>query len=688
MALLYTASQNNAYMKIPALMALLTCLACTPRKTTLETALETANSNRPALEKVLKHYAAPADSLKYRAAVFLIANMPAHYGVGGDAVNRYAAVFDQIDTAALLASHLSNEEKSAYGEALLDKYGNPDTTISHHIPDVRQVSAGYLISNIDLAFKAWQEAPWYKKVSFENFCEFILPYRVRDERLEYWRSGLYNEMNFMTPNASDPSNIRSVYDYLNWQLNSETNFNIFFNRYFPFTQSLGDVVKGRIGSCEITSFYATSAMRSAGLPVAFDFIPHWGSTNSSHYMTHLVGDFNTQQLITNENTTKNTWHLVDFSTDIADYRHLFTSAELPSDLYIDYIRTIPKVYRYTFSVDTALAQINQTIPATYICPVFTNTTIRDVTEEYITNTTVTVNLQITAPVAYLCVFDIGGWQPVAISRVNGHQATFTKMGKNVVYLPTIYKNGEHIPAAAPFYLDSLNQQHVFATGNTPQTSLKLIRKFPFYPYTAYHSEILKGARFEAANDTLFTHPVLLGNIDYYPFYMNEIAVNIKNSFRCFRYVAPPNANFEPDNIAEIQFRDAHDSLPLRGKLLGKPGVAGHEINKAFDNNLDSYYQNAENRNGWVGIDLGPGNKARVGSIRFCPRNDTNCILPGYEYELFYWDGHNWVSLGVQIAKGYALYYKAPVNGLYWLRCNSGGREERIFSYKDGKQIWW
>ena len=45
--------------------------------TPLEVALQSAENNRKELEKVLCHYQKnPADSLKYKAACFLIENMP------------------------------------------------------------------------------------------------------------------------------------------------------------------------------------------------------------------------------------------------------------------------------------------------------------------------------------------------------------------------------------------------------------------------------------------------------------------------------------------------------------------------------------------------------------------------------------------------------------------------------------
>lgn len=46
--------------------------------------------------------------------------------------------------------------------------------------DIQEVSADYLIENIDLAFEAWQEIPEAKRASFSAFCYYILPYRNWD----------------------------------------------------------------------------------------------------------------------------------------------------------------------------------------------------------------------------------------------------------------------------------------------------------------------------------------------------------------------------------------------------------------------------------------------------------------------------------------------------------------------------
>jgi hypothetical protein len=58
------------------------------------------------------------------------------------------------------------------------------------------------------------------------------------------------------------------------------------------------------------------------------------------------------------------------------------------------------------------------------------------------------------------------------------------------------------------------------------------------------------------------------------------------------------------------------------------------------------------------------------------------------YELFYMDD-DWISLGVKEATGDSITFdKIPENALLWLRNLDEGKEERIFTLENGKQIWW
>jgi len=71
-----------------------------------------------------------------------------------------------------------------------------------------------------------------------------------------------------------------------------------------------------------------------------------------------------------------------------------------------------------------------------------------------------------------------------------------------------------------------------------------------------------------------------------------------------------------------------------------------------------------------------------------PEDKTNDIAKGERYELFLWN-NKWISQGEQLAAADSLIYKnVPSGALYWIRDLDKGRQERIFTYRDGQQVWW
>lgn len=62
------------------LLAFFWTITSCSEKTALEQSLDSAGENRTELEAVLNLYQKPADSLKLRAAIFLIENMKYHAG--------------------------------------------------------------------------------------------------------------------------------------------------------------------------------------------------------------------------------------------------------------------------------------------------------------------------------------------------------------------------------------------------------------------------------------------------------------------------------------------------------------------------------------------------------------------------------------------------------------------------------
>ena len=62
----------------------------------------------------------------------------------------------------------------------------------------------------------------------------------------------------------------------------------------------------------------------------------------------------------------------------------------------------------------------------------------------------------------------------------------------------------------------------------------------------------------------------------------------------------------------------------------------------------------------------------------------------YEYELYYFDGDSWTSLGYRLADSNILHFdNIPLNTLLWLRNYTRGNNERPFIIKESGDIeWW
>ena len=91
----------------------------------------------------------------------------------------------------------------------------------------------------------------------------------------------------------------------------------------------------------------------------------------------------------------------------------------------------------------------------------------------------------------------------------------------------------------------------------------------------------------------------------------------------------------------------------------------------------------------MGLDL--GRSVELSALCYLPRTDDNFIREGEEYELCYWDGDGWASLGRQTGRRATqelVYDNVPGNVLLLLHNHTKGKEERIFTYENGKQVWW
>ena len=152
--------------------------SCREATSRLEQTLQLAGDNKLELQKVLDHYA--SDSLKLKAAIFLIENMLGHYSLDGPYLRQLQRIIDSTGTPYLM-------KKVILMQPLRYPHSRQQLRAE---PDLEQVKADYLIHQIDQAFRLWTNSPWLEDLTLESFLEYLLPYRIGNEPLDYWRDSI------------------------------------------------------------------------------------------------------------------------------------------------------------------------------------------------------------------------------------------------------------------------------------------------------------------------------------------------------------------------------------------------------------------------------------------------------------------------------------------------------------------
>jgi hypothetical protein len=643
-------------LSIPLILIFLICSCNRPPKD-VRMALYAAGSNRPELEKVLGHYSQnPADSLKLKAAYFLIGNMVDKYYYEGELLDIYSEYFHLISNDEVRNKEILDSIAGIYGPFSVDRLERKT--------DLEHLKATYLINNIDMAFKVWLEQPWGKDISFNQFCEYILPYRVGTERPEYDRSEIYRQYNSLLDSirmtggtAIDAcSVINNEFKRIRWQwthiLSSFPNFPV------------NALLNLRKGNCREKVDLTIFVMRALGIPVTIDFTPQWGARSRMGHNWNVVLDKEGKnQVFMGTESNPGVKHLSD------NYK-------------------ITVVYRKTFAPQSqSLAMVkrkNDEVP-----PLFENPHLKIVSKEYFKDFNVTILLDRkeaeNKKYAYICVFNNVSWAPVSWGKIINNDVVFQNLSCNdIVYLPAYYIKGELVPANDPFILTKGGKMNYLKSDNSHKQDMILIRKFPFPLYIGN----MAGGQFQGSNYADFKYSTDLYKIPEADSTLiwKEISLNSDKGFRYYRYLGPKGSH---GSIAELEFyidsNKVHGNLICGSKRELMPKYAKENVK---DGDILTFFYSDKADGAWVGTDC--GKRVKINKIRYMPRNDDNNITKGQTYELAYWENDQWISAGVQIAMedNRLVYRNIPSSTLYLLHNLTKGKEERIFTYENGKQVWW
>jgi hypothetical protein len=390
----------------------------------VERTLQQSGDNRQQLQEVLRHYSAPEDSLKLRAAEFLIANMQGHSFV-------QIGLYDSTDSELELNVLDWPDYKSliAAWDSVEAERGELHWGLAQRVDDMSSITTGYLIQNIELSFKAWHEKPWAQQLGFEEFCNYVLPYRGSNEPVEPWRGWFLDRFEDLPKLMSDPSDPTEAASRINDDVKSWFGFTERFYRH-PTDQSFSEMLETGLGRCEDMTNLAIYALRANALPVTSDYTPHWADTGNNHAWNAIL---------------------------TPDGRAVpFMGAESNPGKY-NLRSRMAKAYRKTFAVQKDNLYFVK--PAWEQVPGWlSGRSYVDVTPQYTRVADVTLELSVPVPdsvsFAYLCVFNAGDWKAIHWGRLQEQRVTFSDMGVDIAYLPMYYVDEELTPAGKPLILET------------------------------------------------------------------------------------------------------------------------------------------------------------------------------------------------------------------------------------------
>lgn len=207
---------------------------------------------------------------------FLIANMDIHsssdYYWEDSANNKIA--YNELDYTDFEQSKIAFESIKKQNPGLKAK--------PVFYKDIETIKGDYLIQNLENAFKAWRSSA-IKTTSFDDFCEYILPYRVSVEPIQDWRPAYTDKFKWVNEQIS-AKGLQAALPYVKDNYDSWFVNNWKEKRTEPLPR-LGSLqlLFRKQGPCSDIASMSVFTMRSQGIPAAVNIIPFWATATEAHY---------------------------------------------------------------------------------------------------------------------------------------------------------------------------------------------------------------------------------------------------------------------------------------------------------------------------------------------------------------------------------------------------------------------
>lgn len=660
-------------------------------------ALQKAGANRESLEKMLRHYKHCGNDEKYKAACFLVSGMPYHQQ--NCHIRSYDKRLDSLCQSSMAAYYtltkdatVAEMENSPLRQTLLDSAqaaGSRATAISFSSPqveaairpDIETLSGEFIAAHIEHVFMLRKTVERIRKLSFSDFCEYVLPYRAMGNYPVVFPSGKFRDdyNRFMRADSStDITESIARYNQAMWWIRR-------WNGQFPFDVPLGypDLCFNGFQDCVDVANYGAQIFRACGIPAAVEFNVAYKVLDTRHFTVAIMDD-------------EGRW--MSFSPE----------SELPSH---DHSRLAPalNIMRLHFGPQrnnpAALTQ-GEPLPE-----VLSDPCIEDVSHLYLDVGALIIDIEKRIPrsrrLAYLASFQPGcGLVAVTWGKVShfGRKVKFQQVVKDHIYFPVYCDDmGRLVPFAAPFVVRSSDNEDGIKVERLLHPSGKYIattlhRKYPRKPHLERKAQTVPGTVVLGSDTKDFSHPDTLGVITQVPkAEWTDLSLSISRPYRYYR-VQATQANPHLF-LAELQFLTersrGYANVVEPVSLHGNIAPALHEKwVRLLDEPLEKCGWKAEyDGNVQTAPDAYPNVTFRLESpqwvdrLRYMVKHADNGISPGDTYALYRWTDEGWKEVWRKQAVSNSLPAgKLEIGALYWLANTSRGREELPFVITaDGRQ---
>lgn len=372
----------------------------------------------------------PSDSLKLKATKFLEKNSKDIQSENTVFVN-----FENKDTVDRSKSGIS------FFELLKKDNYYPVVKV---LPDSMVLQEKQLIEEVELAYSTWQKYPWSRRCNFEMFCDFILPYKILNEAPDNWRQHIFSKIksDLDSLQSQDTVSIHSVWkavmDRRGFGLKYNENSN-YLSDYSSFQEMLfrGD------GECYRHAQMYAYVLRSAGIPASIAIVPMWGFCNGGH--AELV---------------------------------YFEKSGKPKTYLNHCLNRAPKVFIQTFRKQNSGPLISNSLldQTDALLPYLKNDHHLDATDLFGTVTDISYPLEkeTESPIAYICAFNYGHWQPAFWGLVNklNNIVQFKKMGTHILYRVMTHE-GKKVVLGKVFSVEGDGILKFYPVISTARTSLEV-----------------------------------------------------------------------------------------------------------------------------------------------------------------------------------------------------------------------